>query len=207
MNKKYVLFATVFLVLCTICVFALLPESVPPQNTEYQPLPLPLYFHSVAEFEAAERNAKSGADTYYYTPSDLPDHITFRQIAKRDNVYIAVEYSVDISEINTASLSHYGIERMSSLVCQLFLYENGSVALQSYTDRGFSPFEYHGRTLYRYDEYDSEYKDGKATTAKQLIGYSVVFLEDGHCIYMHLPAIDTFENMLKYTDLIKVNID
>lgn len=203
MNKKTVLLTTVMLasvllVLCTICVIALIPE---PAVQEYQPSTWPLLYQSVEEFEAAESKARSGDAAYYYIPADLPDHMKFYQISKVEEEYIAVTYSVDTSEIDTAGLSSYGIERISSLICQFNLYEDGSVTLTSFSNMGFKPIDYQGRTIYFYDDYDPQSAD------KRTVGYSIAFLQDGHCIYMHLPAIDTFENMMQYADVIKVTID
>lgn len=174
-----------------------------PDDHQLQPYVPATRYDSVAEFEAADVDADR-----YYIPSTLPEGYSFHYIDMREDVYIAFAYTIDAAAIDTDGLSSYGIERMTSLICEYNLYEDGSIAINgSFIPNGYKPVEYQGRTLYRYDEYDLEHKDGKAVTSDRLIGYSVAFLEDGYCIYMHLPAVDTFENMLKYTDLIKVNID
>lgn len=193
-----VLLASVLLVACSICVIALVPE---PAVQEYQPSTWPLLFQSVEEFEAAESKARSGETAYYYIPADLPDHMKFYQISKVEGAYIAVTYSVETSGIDTTGLSSYGIERISSLICQFDPYEDGSVPLTSFSNMGFKPIDYQGRTIYYFEDRDSLSSDNR------LVGYSIAFLQDEHCIYMHLPAIDTFENMMQYADVVKVTID
>ena len=165
-----------------------------------QPYTPPVYYDSVAEFEAAERSSKNGS-AHYYIPTVLPENSTFKRISKRDNEYIAVTYSVDTSGIDTTGFSRYEMERISSLICELNLYEDGTVPLISFKGNGFKPIDYQGRTIYYFEDYDPLNPD------KRLIGYSIAFLQDGYCIYMHLPAIDTFENMMQYANVTRVTIE
>lgn len=160
----------------------------------------PYTFASFEEFEKHEKEAGEKGVSYYYIPSALTEYYRLSQITKRDDVYVTVEYTLDLN--NTENPSDYDAERLSTLICQYSLYSDGKKALESgYIKNGFEPIEYEGKTYYRWDEHAENNPD------KQIVGYEIAFLEDGELIFMHLPAVDTFENMMKHANLIKVSID
>ena len=162
----------------------------------------PYTFTSVEAFEAFERKAGAKSVTSYYVPRSLSPDYTLAQITKRDDVYVMFEYTVSASKVASASkLSEYDAERLQTLICRCSLYEDGKTALkESFIDQGFEKIEYNGKTYYRWDEH------AENNPEKQVIGYEIAFLEDGKLIFMHLPAVDTFENMMRFAVLQKVII-
>ena len=188
-------------VLCSCSNSDLLSDQSLSDEGVAQPQTGPMEFQSFEAFEAYENRMRSAENTCYYIPSALTDDYTLARITKREGVYISVAYSVDPSKVQTEGLSGYGAERLLTLICQYSLFEDGSVSLQgNFVSNGFEPIEYQGRTIYRLDEYDGNDPNGRC------IGYEIAFLEEGKLIYMHLPAIDTFENMMKFADVVKVEI-
>ena len=165
-----------------------------------QPQLAPLTFRSFEEYEQYEQKAKSNA-TGYYIPASVPENSELLRITKRDGVYVSVTYRVPIDSSLADRLSGYNLERMQTLTCCYYLFEDGNIALQnSFIPSGFNPIEYHGKTYYYMEEYAID-------TAENLqIGHEIVFLENGQLIYMHLPAPDTFENMMKYADVVMVKL-
>lgn len=161
----------------------------------------PLVFQSFEAYEQYEQRARSAGSSCYYIPSSVPDEYELIRITKREDVYVMVEYQVPTASLDTEGLDEYALSRLQTLICRYSLYEDGSVALQqTFANNGYQPMEYNGKTYYRWDEYENN------DSTKRLIGYEIAFLEDGQLIFMHLPAIDTFENMMKHADVIKVTI-
>lgn len=143
-------------------------------------------FYSVEKFEEHE---KEGGLSYYYLPASVPEGFEFSMIRTRDGVNVSVEYS----KLNKDTYS-YAEERLNSIICQYILFEDAEKALdESFVKNGYEPVEYGEKTYYRWDE--------------QNIGYEIAFIEDGDLIFMHLPAIDSFENMMKYAGVVKVSIE
>ena len=165
-------------------------------------LQAPEEFTSFEAFELHEKESEKKTLSYYYIPGNLTRDYEFVKITKRENVYVTTEYKVSSNKaVSTEKLSTYDSERLSTLLCQYYLYEDGTKALSSFTGNGFEAVEYGDKIYYRWDEHMENNPD------KQIIGYEVVFLKDEKLIYMHLPAIDSFENMIKFADVVKVNID
>lgn len=165
-----------------------------------QALFAPHTFTSFEEFEKHEKEDVEKGVSYYYIPSALTEDYRLSQITKRDDVYVTVNYTLDLN--NTENPSDYDAERLSTLICQYSLYADGKKALESgFIKNGYKPVEYKGKVYYRWDEHAENNPD------KQIVGYEIAFLEDGELIFMHLPAVDTFENMMKHANVIKVNID
>jgi len=151
----------------------------------------PYTFASFEEFEKHEKEAGEKGVSHYYVPSDLTEEYRLTQISKRDGIYVSLTYT--LSEVSDETLSEYDNERLSTLICQYSLYSDGKKALESgYIKNGFEPIEYDGKTYYRWDEH------AENDPTKQVIGYEIAFLENEELIYMHLPAVDTFENMMKH---------
>ncbi len=193
--------------LIVLCACSLItPEDNPSTgNDTYPPVELleaPLTFDSFSEYERYEKSTKAPS-AYYYVPSSLGEDYQLRQITKRDQVYIMLTYTVSSANkaFSAEKLSEYDSERLQTLICRYSLYNDGEAALKNgFIANGYVPVEYKGKTYYRWDEY------AQNDSAKMLIGYEIAFLMDGHLIFMHLPAIDTFESMMKYADVSLVNI-
>jgi len=158
-------------------------------------------FKSFEEFEKHERNAGANAVSYYYIPSALSSDYELARITKRDKGYVMIEYSVDPNAVSLGELSGYDAERLQTLICKYSLFEDGEKALKlNFIDKGYEAVEFEGKTYYRWDEY------AENNPEKQIIGYEIAFLVDGELIFMHLPAVDTFENMMNYAKVTRINI-
>lgn len=159
-------------------------------------------FASLEEFENHEKTTGVKAVSHYYTPSALPSDYRLSRVTKRDDAYIMLEYTAPADKVTSSEkLSEYDAERLNTLICRYSPYSDGEKALEeSFISKGYKPVELNGKVYYRADEH----AEGNAD--KQIIGYELAFLEDGKLIYMHLPAVDSFENMIKYAYLDKVDI-
>lgn len=160
----------------------------------------PHSFNSFEDFEKHEKEASTKGVSHYYIPSALTEDYKLSRITKRDDVYVAIEYTLYLN--NAENLNEYDAERLSTLICQYYLYSDGNKALESgFIKNGYEPIEYEGKVYYRWDEHAENNPD------KQIVGYEIAFLEDGELIFMHLPAVDTFENIMKHANVVKVSID
>lgn len=161
----------------------------------------PYSFNSFEDFERHEKEAGAKAVSCYYTPSSLSSDYELAHITKRDDVYVSVEYSLSAGALSDDELNGYDAERLQTLICECSPYPAGQNAPEDFINNGYEAIEYEGKTYYRWDEH------AENDPEKRAIGYEIVFPEDGNLIFMHLPAVDTFENMMKYADVVKVNID
>ena len=166
-------------------------------------LSAPHSFTSFEDFENHEKKLGAKALSHYYTPSALTQDYSLSQVTKRDDVYVMLEYTLSANKVISAEkLSEYDAERLSTLICRYSLYSDGKKALEeNFISKGYEPIEYEGKIYYRWDEHAENNPD------KRIIGYEIAFLKDGNLIFMHLPAVDTFENMMEFADIIKVDID
>lgn len=199
MKRAFIIGVVICIVLCmaSACNSAKKEENNNPTQLS-QPQLAPLTFQSFEEYEQYEQKAKSNT-AVYYIPASLPANSELHQITKRDGIYVTVTYRVSINPSLTDRLSDYDLERMQTLTCCYYLFEDGNVALQSsFIPNGFKAIEYNEKTYYYMAEYSFDSDDSLQT------GYEIVFLENGQLIYMHLPAVDTFENMMKYADVVMV---
>ncbi len=174
------------------------------------PLPstAPESFGSFDDFEEHEKNAKTNAVSFYYVPASVPSGFELTEIAKRNNVYVSVTYSIPDTALSVydaqenAGLNSYDASRLQTLICERSLSHDGQSTLEtSFIANDYKPIEYEGRTYYRWDEH------AENDPEKRVIGYELAFLDDGNLIFLHLPAIDTFENMMRYADVAKVEIE
>lgn len=167
----------------------------------------PDLFGSFEEFEKHEKNAETNAISFYYVPSSVPSGFELTEIAKRENIYVMVSYSISDAAMSSidaqeyAGLNDYDSSRLQTLICERWLYPDGQKSLESFIADGYEPIEYEDRTYYRWDEH------AEGDPEKRVIGYELAFLDDNTLIFLHLPAIDTFENMMKYADVKKVEIN
>ncbi len=168
---------------------------------EIQALNAPYSFNSFEDYEQHEKRTKANAASCYYTPSSLPPDYELAHITKRDDVYVMIEYSLSVQTVSDNELSEYDAERLQTLICRYSLYPDGQKALEDdFISNGYEAIEYEGQTYYRWDEH------AENNPEKRVIGYEIAFLDEGNLIFMHLPAIDTFENMMKYANVVKTNI-
>jgi hypothetical protein len=177
-------------------------DPTPTTNPNDTPIQLaPELFASFEAFEQHEKGLGEKALSHYFVPAELSDEYEFFNITKRENVYVAVHYKVTEKISSSEKLNSYELERLSTLICkyELFTTDPQYTIEKSYIKNGYKAFEYKGKTYYRHDEYSTDNPD-------RLLGYGIVFTVDDCLIYMHLPAIDTFENMMQFANLQKVTI-
>ena len=163
----------------------------------------PKLFTSIEEFVAYEKSLGEAASECYYIPSALGDDYELYSIIRQEKnqtisyEHITVKYKLKGADIDEGSYIDLNTKMIS---CEYSVREYSDVAFENYTNNGFEAFEYGGRQLYKLDIYNT----WDETT---VLSYRVIFRIDGHLIGMHLPAIDSFENMMKYTDVIRVDIE
>ncbi len=167
----------------------------------------PDLFKSFKDFEEHEKKAETNAVSFYYVPSSIPSGFELTEIAKRNDIYVMVTYSIPAAAISSnnaqeyAGLNSYDASRLQTLICERSLFPDGQRSLESFIANDYEPMEYEGRTYYRWDEH------AENDPEKRVIGYELAFLDDNTMIFMHLPAIDTFENMMRCADVEKVEIN
>lgn len=167
-----------------------------------QILSAPYSFASFESFEKHEKSASTKTNSHYYTPSNLPNDYKLAEITKRDDVYITVKYTLSKDYISKDDLDAYEIERLQTLICKYFISSNATHTLEEvFIKNGYKAIEYNDKIYYRWDEHADNNPE------KNAIGYEIAFIEGGDLIFMHLPAVDTFENMMKYASVLKSNIN
>lgn len=162
----------------------------------------PHEFQSLEEFERFQKENRAEKDPDHYYIPDLTDSgFSLINVRKQDNVYIMTQYQCSVPSDLTKGLSDYDTERLTSLICRQSLYEDSAESLKiNFIDKGYREIQFEGRTFYRWDEHAG------GTDSGMVIGYEIAFIEDGSLIFMHLPAYDSFEGMMKYTKLIRREI-
>lgn len=162
----------------------------------------PKEFFSFADFEVYEKTHGEDASECYYIPSALgEDYELYKILRQEKNSTYNYEYIEVIYKLNGATINEESIIdiRTKLISCEYSVREYSDKAFENYIDNGFEAFEYNGRQIYKINNYTVD--------EKTLLSYHVIFLEDGHLVGMFLPAIDTFENMMKYTDVVRVDIE
>ena len=154
----------------------------------------PKTYKTMEEFE--EEEGKTGTGLVYYVP-DLPaEQYRLKEITKRDGVYVMLEYSVLLPQAEDKTLGDYDSERLGTLICRTSLFENGEKALKdTFIDNGYIAFTWNGNTFYRWDEH------AENKPSERIVGYEIAFLQNGMLVFMHLPAVRPFEEMMEYTAL------
>ena len=152
-------------------------------------------YTSLEEFEDSERKNTVNKVESYYVPTLPENQYSFSSVTKRDGVYVAVTYHVDLpEEMEKVLRSDYDRERCQTLICHTHLTEAGNAALQGYLNNGFHEIKENGNTYYRWDEH------AENNTHLPIIGYEIVFLKERKLIFMHLPGVGSFEEMMRYAD-------
>jgi len=162
----------------------------------------PKVFTSIEEFVAYEKSLGEISSECYYIPSALGDDYELYSILRQEKnptityEHITIKYKFKGADIDEGSYIDLNTKMIS---CEYSVKEYSDIAFENYTNNGFEAFEHSGKQIYKKDMYSAD-----DTT---LLSYRVIFRIDGHLIGMHLPAIDSFENMVKYTDVIRVDIE
>ena len=173
-------------------------ESSEPVNTYTGPH----VFGSLEEFERFQKENRAEKDPdHYYVPDLTGAGFSLIDVRKKDDVYIMTQYQCSVPSDLTKDLSDYDAERLTTLICRQSLYGDPEASLKTnFIDKGYQEIRFEGKTYYRWDEHAG------GTDSGRVIGYEIAFMEDGSLIFMHLPAYDSFEEMMKYTKLIRRDI-
>ena len=162
----------------------------------------PHVFQSFEEFERFQKENKAENDPdHYYVPDLTGAEFSLIDVRKLDDGYIMTQYRCPEPSDLTDGLNDYDRERLTTLICRQSFYEDAAASLKiNFMDKGYREIRFEGKTYYRWDEHAGGIDSGI------VIGYEIAFIEDGNLIFMHLPAYDSFEEMMKYTKLIRREI-
>ncbi|MBO4838846.1 MAG: hypothetical protein J5493_05685 [Lachnospiraceae bacterium] len=194
--KQRFLFA--LMILAVLCLSACSKTPAEPDISGIVPLPPVTTYYSLEEFENSEKQNAAGRVEAYYVPILPEDQYTLSSVTKREGVYVSVTYRTELPEDLAKQLrTEYDRERCQQLICETSLLEDSSAGLQQYISNGYQETVVNGRTVYRWDEY------AENSPAQPVIGYEIVFLAEGKRIFMHLPGVGSFEEMIQYADPVK----
>ena len=203
--KKYA-----FLFLCFFLLFAsscqkqaapsTSPETEPQTASETEGLIEPLFsgavFTSVKELAAHEKERNWQDCSVCPEPQNWDERFQLARISLRENSYVMTEYQAAPDEAMLKGLSAYDAERMQYLICKMSLFPDAEADLRiNYIEKGFRETAVNGKTVYRWDEH------AEGDPAKQTIGYEIALIENGKVVFMHLPALESFEEMARYLAL------
>ena len=153
-------------------------------------------FHaSIADF------ASSATSNIYFIPTKVPDGFTFSQIKEREDVYVTVTYTAQGDAVSTGS-STYATERLNSLICQYSISNDPQIPLNQLTQY----VGYNQTVTYNNKTYNMML-DVDPSAPETIVGYDLAFIDSGQLILLHLPAIDTLDNMMQYAEVIMVSLD
>ncbi len=158
-------------------------------------------FSSISEYINYEKGVGDLASECFYIPSAIDDKFELWNITKQEPCEIVSFSFVDVKYkfkgVNITG-DNFVEERLNSISCRYSINEYSSLAFENYVKGGgFEAVD--GRAgMYKTLHYSSD--------NKILVSYQVIFLEEGHLISMQLPAIDSFDNLLIYTNVVKKNI-
>ncbi len=157
-------------------------------------------FASLQEFEEEEKKREDGM-TFYYLPAVSPEQYRLTGISKLDGGYFTTRYQrLGGSEIPD-TVSEYGKEQLQYISCIQYLYPQPDGVLESYRKNNYREIRQGDRTYYYFEERDIIGGNGA------LLGYEVVFAVDQTAIYMHLPAVNSIEEALRYAEVEKYSLD
>ena len=165
----------------------------------------PQTFASHADLAAYihENNCKN-AD-HYYIPQILWEAGTVpRSIQMRPDTYITVffDYRLESQQDAKQQEGDYDAERLGQIICQTYLFTDPQTALNNFVPHfpDCKPVEYHGQTFYYMPE-------KSPSDSSFLIGHSVFLIIEDRMIYLHVSGQESFEEMLRYTELIRVDTE
>lgn len=152
-------------------------------------------FGSFQEFEENEKNRENGM-TAYYVPALLGEKCRLTGISKREGVYLATSYQVFVETKHPDAVTAYEKETVGSIRCTQYLFSEPNGTIEMFQRNHFQEMRYGDRVLYYMEE--RSLRDSSV-----LLGYDVVFILDQTAFYIHLPAVNSLEEMLEYTELEK----
>ncbi len=155
------------------------------------------FYDSIEDFLKAEKQNPDSSGEIFFVPDLPPEQYQLVAVSKREDVYIALLYKVVNHVAETENLSSYDAERRTMLVCQTYLSQNG---LEMFIKNGFRETIYDGKSYYVWEEH------AENDPERSLNGFEIVFIQDGKRVFMYLPAIDSFENIMRYANPKKIII-
>ena len=159
----------------------------------------PVEFKSFEAFAQYASTQDLDSSFSYYRPAQEVDGFKLKQVSYRPGLYVMSEYVQSVSPDDLKGLRDYDASRLQTLICRTSLFTDPEADLRiNYLPNGYEPVEVNGRTFYRWDEHAGNRPDART------IGYEIVFLEEDHLVFMHLPATESFEEMLRFTDVEKI---
>lgn len=108
------------------------------------------------------------------------------QIYYRPGTYIAAYYTDD-DYVYTDKYDEMEHERLSTAICEVFLFDNADAALTlNYINYGYKPVIIDGKQYY----YKIEYSLNDVA-----MGYNLAFVKDDCLMYVHLPYTGIFKEL------------
>lgn len=165
-----------------------------------QPYFAPTDASSIEEYYNNASKEKTAVPDCYIL-KNKPEKAEITRVTYREGVYVYVNYYIPLDEkYKDMNLDEYSIERITSIICQHKVDGDGETSfklniLDTLDTNGYEKTEANGKDYYYQTEYSSD--------GKNIIGYQVEFLENGERIFLHLPPLDTFENMTEYLEVVK----
>ena len=154
-------------------------------------------FSTFRELEENEKKLENGL-TAYYVPAVLGEKCSLIGISKREGVYLATSYQIFTQTMHPDAATAYEKELVGSILCTQYLFSVTEETI-SFFQRNFREINYNGRVCY--------YSESRSTDKSVLLGYEIAFIFDQTAFYMHLPAVNSFEEMMRFTELEKHFID
>ena len=150
-------------------------------------------FNTFQEFEENEKKQNDGMSAYY-VPAVLGAQCSLIGISKREGVYLATSYQVFTQTIHPNANTAYEKELVGSILCTQYLFPVTNETI-SFFQRNFQEI-YYNDSLYYYTE-------SRSLDKSDLLGYEISFIIDQTAFHIHLPAVNSFEEMMQYTKLVK----
>ena len=150
-------------------------------------------FNTFQEFEENEKKQNDGMSAYY-VPAVLGEQCRLIGISKREGVYLATSYQVFTQTIHPNANTAYEKELVGSILCTQYLFPVTNETI-SFFQRNFQEI-YYNDSLYYYTE-------SRSLDKSDLLGYEISFIIDQTAFHIHLPAVNSFEEMMQYTKLVK----
>ena len=150
-------------------------------------------FNTFQEFEENEKKQNDGMSAYY-VPAVLGEQCSLIGISKREGVYLATSYQVFTQTIHPNANTAYEKELVGSILCTQYLFPVTNETI-SFFQRNFQEI-YYNDSLYYYTE-------SRSLDKSDLLGYEISFIIDQTAFHIHLPAVNSFEEMMQYTKLVK----
>jgi len=152
-------------------------------------------YASIADFAA------SATSKVFCIPTKVPEGFTFTDIREREDVYVTVTFNAGGNAVSTGT-STYAAERLNSFICQYTISDHPETTLNQLKQNvGYNQtVTYNDKTYFMLLDVDP-------SAPETVVGYDLAFVEEGYVILLHLPAIDTLDNMMKYTEITIVDLE